>query len=232
MIAMIKDRYRQLEEWIDGLSTRERGVIFAGLMIGLLALSVSFVFTPLHKKQVLLEQEFRSKREQVMILETKIKALIEASKKDPDKENAMRLEQLKKTLGRLDASLAKVTTELVSPREMARLVERVLRRNPHLQVVKVQSLPLSPLVDEEQPVDGGEVEQTPSAAPDHLIYKHGIYIEVTGRYMDLLQYLRKLESMPWKVFWGRVELASERYPTSRLSLVIYTLSLHEGWIGV
>nr|NIO43188.1 hypothetical protein [Burkholderiales bacterium] len=54
----------------------------------------------------------------------------------------------------------------------------------------------------------------------------------TGRYLDIVDYLKTLEALPWKMFWGEAKLETEKYPRSRFTLVVYTLSLREGWIGV
>jgi len=64
------------------------------------------------------------------------------------------------------------------------------------------------------------------------MYKHGLRIQLSGQYPDILRYLGALEALPWKVFWGEVQLQTEKYPVSRVTLVIYTLSLDEAWIGV
>ena len=57
-------------------------------------------------------------------------------------------------------------------------------------------------------------------------------IEVKGGYLDVMRYLKSLEGLPWKVFWGKVTLKAEKYPDSRVNLLIYTLSTHEAWIGL
>jgi MSHA biogenesis protein MshJ len=98
----------------------------------------------------------------------------------------------------------------------------VLTRNRALQVVKVEGL--APV-----PVEG---EAAAQAVPASGVYKHGMRIEVRGRYTDLVSYLRALEDLPWRVFWGQATLASEDYPMSRLTLTIYTLSLRQSWIGI
>ena len=228
MMELLRQRIQEAGEWIDNRSLRERALFFGGVMVALLVVSVKGFFAPIHANQVKLEQEFNAKLEQVRYFEVQIQELIAQSKKDPDQENRARLAQLAKKLHTLDASLAGVTQGLVSPREMAKLVEQVLAKNRRLEVVKIESLPPAPLVEAGGELDGADIVE-PS---EQLIYKHGMYIELKGGYLDILKYLKALEAMPWKMFWGRVTLVSERYPVSRLRLIVYTLSLHEGWIGV
>ncbi len=53
-----------------------------------------------------------------------------------------------------------------------------------------------------------------------------------GGYADLLRYLERLERMPQKMYWGRVVLATEEYPVSRLQLTVYTISFGRRWLEI
>lgn len=225
MMADLRKTLGRMGERIDALALRERGVMFVTLLVLLYFLASSYVFSPLQKQQQRLENEIKVKYDQSAAISTQTQDIIHAGTRDPDKENAARLQQLHDQIGLVDPRLAGVSQSLVSPRDMARFVEQVLTRNRALQVIKVESLP--PATLEGQPAAGGAPE-----AASKGVYKHGMRIEVRGRYNDIVRYLRALESMPWKVFWGQVTLETEEYPLSRVTLVIYTLSLYQGWIGL
>lgn len=217
---------RELAERIDALTLRERGIVFVTVLVLLYFTASSLVFGPLRSQQQRLESELKIKREQVATLNAQVQKIVHNATRDPDKENAEKLKSLRERLGLVDPRLAGVTQSLVSPRDMARFVEQVLTRNRALQVIKVESLEPAPM--DAQPAAGKGA--APAAASG--VHRHGMRIEVRGRYSDLVKYLRALEAMPWKVFWGQVTLLSEEPPMSRLTLVIYTLSLHPGWIGI
>jgi MSHA biogenesis protein MshJ len=227
MMTDLRKSVQQLAERIDALSLRERGIIFITLLVLLYFAASSLVFGPLRTRQQQLESELKTRLEQVAAINAQVQKSARDATRDPDKENAERLKVLRERIAQVDPQLAGVTQGLVSPRDMARLVEQVLTRNRNLQVIKVESLAPAPL--DGQPA--GKEAAAPAAA-DRGVYKHGMRIEVRGRYTDLVRYLRALEALPWKVFWGRATLELEEQPTSRLTLVIYTLSLHQGWIGI
>lgn len=212
---------RQLGERIDAMSLRERGLIFITVLVVLYFAANGLLFGPLHKQQQRLEGELKAKREQAAAMNAQVQRIVYEGTRDPDKENAEKLKALRARIAGLDPQLARVTQGLVSPRDMARFMEQVLTRNRALQVIRLEALELIPL-------EG----QTGPAAAGREVYKHGMRIEVRGRYGDLVNYLRAMENLPWKVFWGQVTLASEDYPMSRLTLTIYTLSLRQGWIGI
>jgi len=226
MMANLRMKLGPLGERIDALTLRERGIMFVTLLALLYFLASSFVFSPLQKQQQRLGNEIKGKYDQIAAVSAQTQAIVHAATRDPDKENEARLTQLREQIGLLDPRLAGVSQSLVSPRDMARFVEQVLTRNHALQVIKVESIPPAP-------VDGQPAAKDASAVPANQgVYKHGMRIEVRGRYIDLVKYLRALEAMPWKVFWGQVTLEADDHAMSKLTLVIYTLSLHQGWIGI
>lgn len=222
MMASLRKTFGQFGERIDALTLRERGIMFVTLLVLLYFLASSFIFSPMQKQQQRLEKEILSKINQISIVNTQTQSMIHAGTRDPDKENTARLKQLREQVALVDPRLAGVSQSLVSPRDMARFVEQVLTRNRALQVIRVESVPPAKI----EPAVGGAPETSQG------VFKHGMRIEVRGRYVDIVKYLRALESMPWKVFWGQVTLESENYPLSRVTLIIYTLSLYEGWIGL
>lgn len=217
----LRKTLRQLGERIDAMSLRERGLIFVTVLVLLYFAANGLLFAPLHKQQQRLEGELKGRREQVAAVNAQVQRIVYEATRDPDKENAEKLKALRARIAGLDPQLARVTHSLVSPRDMARFMEQVLTRNRALQVIRIEALPPVAL-------EG----QSGTAAAGREVFKHGMRIEVRGRYGDLVGYLRALENLPWKVFWGQVTLESEDYPMSRLTLTIYTLSLRQGWIGI
>ena len=109
------------------------------------------------------------------------------------------------------------------------MVREVLAKNRTLQVVKLENLPAEPL-------DEAKNAATPTTQPVKndaaRVYRHGMRIELRGQYLDIVRYLRALEAMQSKVFWGEVQFQSEVYPVSRVTLVIYTISLNQAWLEV
>ena len=214
----LKKQFQGFASRIDAMSLRERALIFITLLVALYFLAVNVLFGPLNVEKDKLQLQLNQKRAETQELEAQVQALA-GVREEPDAAKRNRLEVLQENLQSMDAELLKVTSGLVPPKEMARLVEQMLLRNHGLQVMKVESLPAKLLL-----------EAVGTSGP--LVYKHGMQIEVKGRYLDVLRYLKTLENLPWKVFWGKVTLKTENYPDSRVSLLIYTLSTQEAWIGL
>lgn len=217
----LKKQFLNFANRIDAMSLRERALIFITLLVALYFLTVNVLFGPLNMERDRLQQQVNQKHQETQALELQVQALV-GTGEHPDATKRKKLEALQETLKTMDTELARATSGLVTPREMARLVEQMLLKNRGLQVMKVESLPATPLLN--------AIENAVGSGP--MVYKHGMNIEVKGGYMDILRYLKSLEALPWKVFWGKVTLKTENYPDSRASVLIYTLSTREAWIGL
>lgn len=231
MMAAIQQRWRAWEERIDAMSLRERALIFIALLAVLYLVAAHLVFGPLLAQRDALERALKGKEQELASIQRQIQALVVQEDLDPTSPERRRLAELEARRKALDEQLARTTSGLVSPREMARLVEQVLASNRGLQVLRLESLPPAPLHESDAGRPAAAAAAGASTAADAGIYKHGMRIELKGRYFDIVAYLRALEQLPWKVFWGEVRLESEEHPFSRLTLLIYTLSTHRGWIG-
>jgi MSHA biogenesis protein MshJ len=215
----LKNQLQGFATRIDTMSIRERALIFITLLVALYLLAVNVLFGPLNVEKDRLQQQVNQKRQETQALEAQIQVLL-ATGDESAKRN--KIAMLRGNLKTMDAELVRVTAGLVPPKEMARLIEQMLLKNRGLQVMKVESIPATALLE------GGNA----NGIAGTMVYKHGMQIELKGGYLDILRYLKSLEALPWKVFWGKVTLKTEKYPDSRVSLLIYTLSTHEAWIGL
>lgn len=215
----LKKQLQGLAARIDAMSLRERALIFVTVLVALYFVAANLLFSPVNAEKDRLQNQVNQKRNETRVLEMQIQSLVAEGDQHPEAGKRKKVAQLHENLKAMDTELSRVTAGLVPPREMARLMEQMLLKNSGLRVMKMESLPATPLLDA-------------GAAPGAMVYKHGMRIELEGAYLDILRYLKSLENLPWKVFWGQVTLQSEKHPVSNVNLLIYTLSTHEGWIGL
>ncbi len=233
MMETLRLRLRAIGERIDAMTLRERAIIFLTVLVVVFLAADQLVLKPLGMERERLQRQLTTKRDQIQSYERQLQVLLTGSD-DPASPVAQKILSLQQQLSTLDDILAKSTGGLVSPRDMARLVEEILSRNRQLVVVQLESLTPVPI----QEASAGSNPAPPTAgqpAPggaESGLYKHGMRIVVKGTYHELLAYLRALEALQWKVFWGKVTLEAQDYPVSQLTLELYTLSTHKGWIGL
>ncbi len=225
MNGSVQRRWHPLAARIDALTLRERSMIFFGALATLYFLANSLVLSPMFKYYQEQAQTLNTRRAQVQQFEQQIQSLSNTDNNAVDAQQQLRLQQLREQLAQRDPTSASATRSLIPPTEMVTLVEQILLRNRSLQIIQIENLPPELL-------DAPRTGSTPaSSAPSSGIFRHGMQIELRGRYLDIVNYLHELETLPWKMYWGRFSLVAEDYPNSRMTLVIYTLSLRAGWMG-
>ncbi|MBQ5947596.1 hypothetical protein [Massilia sp. ST3] len=255
----MKGRIMELAAKIDALSLRERGLMFAAVVAVIVFLAHSLALGPLLRDQDTLRDQIAQQRNNMMGLDGEITAKVQAYQVDPDAPARDRLAAIKEETARLNEALLAMEHGLVPPERMAPLVESILKANGRLKLVSLRTLPSEPLSGAEgagnapsaappasapQPAPGTPGAVLPPAAPApgaspsgaaapkqaDLLYRHGVEVTVRGNYLDMVDYMSALETMPTRLFWGKAQLDVEEYPASRLTLTLYTLSLDRKWM--
>ncbi len=212
---------------IDAMTLRERTILFVSLLVALFLFADQVLFPGLRNQQKQMEQQIGNQIAQLNTINDQIARIVRGSTEDPDVVLRQRLAELNETYAELERSSGDITRGLVSPREMARMVHTLLRKNSALQLVKAENLAAEaiPIADSVKPASAG-------APAGPTIYRHGLRLQVKGRYADIVRYLHTLERLDWRVIWGEVQLETRQYPATSATLTLYTLSLDKAWIGV
>lgn len=227
----MKQHWEKLVAKIDGMSLRERVLVFAALAFLLITLTQVLFLDPLLAEQKKLSAQVVQKQEKMKEIQAQIEALLQARKDDAASPLRQRLSQIKQQLADGDAYLQSRRDRLVDPEQMAELMEQVLNKNGKLQLIKLQTFASAPLIEKPTKPEGAGAAPA-NTVPDKQVFKHGVQITVRGSYMDLLQYLATLEQLPAKMFWGAARMNVVQYPSAELTLTLYTLSLDKTWLQI
>ncbi len=211
---------------VDGMSLRERALIFAAAAFALVSMINTFFLDPLLAQQKRLSTQVVQQQEKMKEIQAQLSSLLAARQADENAPQRERIRQLREQIGHGDAFLNDTRDKLVPPEKMAQLLEQVLSKNTRLQLVALNTLPVSLFI--EPAADAA----TKVSAQERQIFKHGVQMTVRGSYADLLQYLSALEKLPTQMFWGMAKMNVVQYPSAELTLTLYTLSLDKTWLQV
>lgn len=228
---------RRILDRLDALSLRERLAVFAAcLLVSFYVWDFAFM-QALYAEEKRIKSEVSRKTSEQQSIRSQVQNLHAQKSQDPNELNRQKLRKLKKQLGEIENQLQASTNQLVSPRDMACILESVLLKVKGLRLLSVKGLggePVVPLAmaENEASIDE-EVQQAPTVPSlvDNA-YKHGLRIEFEGDYLNTLEYVRELEALEWDFFWDSLEFSVEEYPDSKIVITVFTLSLDENWIGV
>jgi MSHA biogenesis protein MshJ len=240
-----EQQWLQLTNKIDALSLRERGIMLAVISIAIIFLFNSLLIEPQYAKQKILSNKIKQEQTQIEASRVEITQRLANINIDPDAELKKRIASAKQQLLEIDGSLQELQKNLVRPEKMTALLESILKRNHKLQLLSLKNLPVINVIDEMEDatslgtkmVAAAKVSVGASANVTEqnihgAIYKHEVEIVLQGSYLDMLNYMRELESLPEQVYWSKGKLTVIDYPKASLTLSLFTLSLDKQWLNL
>lgn len=235
----MKARLQQLAARVEALSLRERAMVFAAGAAVIVFAGHALVLAPMFAEQAALRTQIAQQQEAASATDNEIAARVQAFQVDPDAPARARLNIINQELGQLGQQLLAIEHGLVPPERIAPLLESILRANGKLKLVSMRTLPVEPLsgppgsdaaAAPAAPAAPADTATAPAAPATPLLYRHGVEVTVRGNYLDMVDYMSALETLPTRMFWGRAQLDVEEYPAARLTLTLHTLSLDRQWM--
>jgi MSHA biogenesis protein MshJ len=215
----IKQQWRELEQRFARLARRELGILLGGGLAVILIVGFSLADSSL-ARQRLLNKEIVKAQSDTKMAKAQAEVIVRQLAEDPDARARKRIAALLNETRSLDTQMQGLNRGLIAPEQMAEILQKMLSRDRGVKLVGLKTLPVSHLIDGKQTNDGANV------------YKHGIEITLQGRYLDMLDYLDRLEGLPWQMFWSQASMEAKDYPAVRITVTVFTLSLDEDWLVV
>ncbi|BFM16976.1 hypothetical protein R50073_31590 [Maricurvus nonylphenolicus] len=219
-----------LEQWqtrYNQFSQREKVLVVLTLVVIVYMLLQLLVLDPVDARTKVLQQQQSELRQDIQNLESQQALLLAGLHKDPDQALKQRLQGLKQQLLSLDSELTTLSVGLVPAKQLPVLLQDVLRQTSQLQLLGMQTLPVTNLKLEAQVVDGQSSDEEGTLASTG-VFKHAVQLQVRGSYFQVLEYLEALEGLKWRFYWHSLDYEVDDYPKALVTLNVYTLSTEEG----
>jgi MSHA biogenesis protein MshJ len=201
----------------ENLSLRERGLVLL-VIIGLIYAIWDFLLMqPLEEQRLHLSSLLQYKQKHLNTLNQTIQELKNPSIEPDANDDNYTLNNLRNQLLHQENKIKFLTSTLISPQNMLKMLKSVLVPTS-LTLLKLEtqisqlSQPLSKINTSAQ------------------VFKHSLRIEFSGNHKDMLAYVRFLEDLPWKFYWDELDIVINNYPSTHITLTVYTFSRKAGWI--
>lgn len=121
--------------------------------------------------------------------------------------------QIQSTIQALTKQLEQVNKVVLSVKNMAAVLQELLKENKGLRLLSVKNLPSQVVVQ-----GGGGVTS---------IYQNRVEIIFEGDYFNTLRFLRHIEQLRWPTFFDSLDYMTEKYPIAKVTIQLHTLSQAE-----
>jgi MSHA biogenesis protein MshJ len=219
----------------NNLTLRERALVSAAVIVALVMIWTVAIFDRISAKERYLSSEVDTIQSAIA---NASQSLSDLATTDPTTLALDKEKELQGELKEINEQLASRSGGLIEPERMVQVIHDVLAHQHGIALVSLQNKGVTPLI---QPaIQAGTVDATATDAEAQTIaasvgggpYVHTVELVIDGQYLDILDYLRALEALPWRFNWKVLELATRRYPLNRVTIQLTTLSMDKDWIGV
>lgn len=207
-------------EKFDALSARERALSLIAASATILFGWDKLFYEPAAREAAQIRQEMAESARRLEVATLVLDGARAGVAADPNAAVRERLANAQTELENLRGQQARLVASFLPADRMVDLLRGVLSGRPGLTLISLRSLPVRKLDKEGNKTDG----ETPA------VYRHEMSLELEGGYFDILDYVRSLEGHA--LFWESLDYGVQVYPTARVRLNVYTLSLEKEWLIV
>lgn len=221
----LAQNWSQWREKVDALQQRERALVLLTILAVIYMLWDFVIFNPVAVANSKVDNTVQTIEKNIFSMEQEERAILSALDADPDQDIKQQIEEASQRLVELDQSLEELSLGLVPVEMLADILRDVLAETKTLELQALRTLPVEAM----SVFDEGE-----GVHPEENtgVYKHQVQLTLKGNYRELLAYLKALEKMDWRFYWGELRYEEDTYPDAVISLQVYTLSTDEGLFGV
>lgn len=231
----MSNKISQLFSKIDALSLRERILLLIALLVVIYTAWDQLLMIPLQEERSRILSQIETTTDNLDKLNNKIQVMTRTLEQNQAEKQRAKLAKLSSDIQELDRQIAELAGQLIPAEEMAEILEQMLTHDDRLTLTHVENLPPEPLLSESERQMGQSGSGNKGASnvpPPPPIYRHSVVIKFEGGFMETLDYIKVLESLPQLFFWDRIEYSVDEFPKAKVSITVSTLSFQEGWIGV
>ena len=214
MLPLAQTRWRQGRRMFDSRMLNERRLIIVAVVAFAWFMLDSAMVTPAFQKF-----NAAAKRSKAAVM-ARDALVTETQRRNQDMalKEAEAMQEVSRIRERIERSkqlLSKQQSMLIPARDMRNLLEGMLAQNGRLQLTTMRTLP--PEEVKFTPVAGVALSQA-------LLYKQSMEVAVSGSFIEVLTWLRSVESLPRKLLWDGLTLKTDDNGIVTLMMQVHTFS--------
>lgn len=212
------------QPWVDHLEQRtwrERLLFLLIACAAVVLLLDTLTMEPLRQENQQQTRSIESLQAEQLRLQTQFAELLQQSGQDPNRGLRERIQQRQDALAEFQQQVGEQMETWIPPARMNQVMQALVGTTPGLRLQTLRSIPL-------QALDLGHPAESQAPA----VFRRPVEIEFTGSFHALLEYMDKLNALPWSLGWEHLQIDATDYPQVQFHLRLYTLSIDEEWLRV
>ncbi len=214
-------QFAEYAEKMHAMSVRERLLIIVTIVALLIFIWWNFYAEPRLAKTDQFAIQNAALRQENNTLTVTVDEMNRRINQGVNQTKQQQLQLLSNELKTVNDILRQMTLELIEPDEMFELMQQLIFAESNLKLTTLKRKQVMPAFS----IEEGSDEQ-----PE--IYRHVMQMQFEGAYLDILNYISRLEQTEWKLIWDSISLKTTEYPVVQVDIEISTLSGHEHWVGL
>ena len=237
-------RFEQLHtlnsKWL-ALSKRERWMIFGAGLFAVVGLLDTFLLEPQRVQLASTQQEILKIQNDTATLTEQMTTIASQAAPKPESNAFQRdIDAVNQKIASQSSDLVRISAYMVPPQEMVVLLKKLLQKHTDVQVLEMQSLPVTDFIEKQRKLIQEQTAPTANTAPTGAediwlnvphVYQHAVKVKLKGKYFALMDYAQSLKAIGQRVAWETAELKAD-YPENELTIQVYTLSGENAWLGI
>lgn len=212
-------RLKQILERINALSLRERALVMIAVFAVIFLIWDLTTMQSLNQRQEQVRTELQSVRDRVANLTQSLQRLANESARDPNRELAGERDALEDEIDLLEDRLAERHGGIARSQESVSVLAELLARRAEVRILELENLP------------PGRLESA-SGNPVPGLFVHRVRVVIESDFGGVRNYLDTTSDLPRGVFWESLDVSTTQWPTSRVELMLYSVTLDDRWLGV
>lgn len=206
-IEVLLEKYR-------AVTARERKLITIAAHTVLAGVYVLFILAPLWTSALNERRQANEIESNVLRMQAHLERLRNSPQLDPNEPVRDDIQKISAQKNVIDERIQKLTDTLVAPENMPEIFENMMTQDRSLKLISLRN-------------KTGENVSVDAEFANVDLYRHGVEIRMQADYPSLMSYLRRLDSMNWKLYWQTLDYRIDEYPRGELLLEVFTLSTRE-----
>ncbi len=212
-----KDFYKKLDAWLETRSLKER--IFM-LMIGfiLIYFFIHAIFgghSSQDQKQI--EAQIQVLKKNITLLQEQSDLILKAV---TNREFTGSLQQQKKLTAeseKIQQKMSKAGPLIMNENDISNLTHDIFNAQGNVIVGDIKNLP-----DEEWAPSGIDSASIPASLKN--VHRRVFQMDFNSDYLNTINFLKRLEKLPWHIYWESMSYTVSQYPDAAISIKFYVLS--------